>query len=135
MSMMVRLSSSEISSATLADWLDQRARDRWWAVDGDPILTGEVSFPCPTEELTAELRHIDGTLEVKHHLNGTIPAAWVLDADHLFTQGNMSDPEYERVFEMRWLKPRTTQYWLLIEDTKTMEDVNIEDSTEGLGNA
>ena len=135
MSMTVRLRSSEIPSATLADWLDQETPNRWWAVDGDPILTGEVSFPCPTDELTAELRRINGTLEVKHHLNGTIPAGWVLDAAHFFSQGNMSEPEEERIFEMRWLKPRETNPWLLIEDTKTMEEMIKVDAAGGVDNA
>src|SRR3954471_21222269 len=54
-----------IPSAALADWLEGQGVDRWWTVDGDPLLTGRLSFPCPADELAAELRRINRTLLVQ----------------------------------------------------------------------
>ena len=36
----------EVPSSELAAWLEQQGKDRWWNVDGDPLLTGEMPFPC-----------------------------------------------------------------------------------------
>src|SRR5947207_9170352 len=51
-----------IASSELADWLERQGADCWWNVDGDPLLTGRLTFPCPTDELAAELRRIDRPL-------------------------------------------------------------------------
>ena|SRR5690242_12900105 len=52
----------KIASSELAAWLEAQGTDRWWNVDGDPLLTGRLSFPCPADELAAELRRINRTL-------------------------------------------------------------------------
>jgi hypothetical protein len=44
-----------IKPTELAEWLDQEP-ETWWIVDGDPRLTGQVDFPCPSEELSEALR-------------------------------------------------------------------------------
>jgi hypothetical protein len=36
-----------IASSELASWLEMQGTDRWWSVDGDPLLTGRLSLPCP----------------------------------------------------------------------------------------
>src|SRR5436309_12319138 len=54
----------ELRSTELAKWLEQQPADRWWTVDGDPLLTGRLSFPCPGDELAAELRKINKLLLV-----------------------------------------------------------------------
>ena len=55
----------EIPSAELAAWLEQQGKDRWWNVDGDPLLTGRLTFPCPADELAAELTKINLPLLVQ----------------------------------------------------------------------
>jgi hypothetical protein len=55
----------EISSTELAAWLEQQGVDRWWNVDGDPLLAGRLSFPCPADELAAELTKINRPLLVE----------------------------------------------------------------------
>lgn len=57
----------EIASSELAAWLEQQGEDRWWYVDGDPLLTGRMTFPCPADELAEELRRIDRPLLVQAH--------------------------------------------------------------------
>jgi hypothetical protein len=55
-----------ISSAELGAWIAEQGTDRWWNVDGDPLLTGSLSFPCPGDELAEELRRIDRLLLVRN---------------------------------------------------------------------
>jgi hypothetical protein len=55
----------EIVSADLAVWLEEQGSDRWWNVDGDPLLTGRMTFPCPAHRLAAELRRINRPLFVR----------------------------------------------------------------------
>jgi hypothetical protein len=55
----------EILSSDLAAWIEQLGEDRWWNVDGDPLLTGRMPFPCPADELAAELRRIARPLLVQ----------------------------------------------------------------------
>jgi hypothetical protein len=50
-----------IKAGRLADWPDGQP-DSWWIVDGDPVLTSHVDFPCPSEELSAELRDVTKSL-------------------------------------------------------------------------
>ena len=52
-----------IPSRKLAEWLDSQP-GTWWNVDGDPLLTSEVDFPCPNEELAEGLRKHDGNIMV-----------------------------------------------------------------------
>src|SRR5438105_15767448 len=55
----------KITSSELAVWLERQGIERWWSVDGDPLLTGRLSFPCPADELAEELRRINRTLLVQ----------------------------------------------------------------------
>jgi hypothetical protein len=55
----------EVASADLASWLEGQGPDRWWNVDGDPLLTGRMTFPCPAALLAKELRKINRPLIVQ----------------------------------------------------------------------
>ncbi len=59
----LKLPYFRIKSKDLAKWLDDQP-DSWWIVDGDPLLTSHVDFPCPSEELSAELRALNKSLRV-----------------------------------------------------------------------
>ena len=54
----------KIAAGELADWLERQGADRWWNIDGDPVLTGRLSLPCPVDELAPELRRVDRALLV-----------------------------------------------------------------------
>ena len=54
----------EIASSELAKWLEEHAPDSWWNIDGDPLLTGRLYIPCPTDELALELRTLNRPLLV-----------------------------------------------------------------------
>ena len=47
----------------MANWLDGQPA-LWWMVDGDPVLTSHVDFPCPGDELSAELRRVSRPLRM-----------------------------------------------------------------------
>jgi hypothetical protein len=116
----------EIASSELAKWLEERAPDSWWNVDGDPLLTGRLSIPCPTDELASELREINRPMLV---LAKDDPDAkgQVIDASKLgpLTRfaGNLNAPGSlpswvnDRFFDLCWKgSPRV---WLLIEDSES----------------
>jgi hypothetical protein len=52
-----------LNANELAEWLDAQPQ-AWWTVDGDPLLTSRVDFPCPSEELSAELRRATTSLRI-----------------------------------------------------------------------
>lgn len=39
-----------LRAATLAEWINSQP-EKWWSVDGDPMLMSTVDFPCPNDEL------------------------------------------------------------------------------------
>ncbi len=55
----------EIHASELAAWLEQQGKDRWWNVDGDPLLTRLLEFPCPADELAEELRRLSRPLLIR----------------------------------------------------------------------
>lgn len=40
----------KLPGSVLADWIECQS-DKWWSVDGDPVLGSVVDFPCPSDEL------------------------------------------------------------------------------------
>jgi hypothetical protein len=58
-----------LSASELAEWLASQGTDKWWTVDGDPILTSRLAVPCPADELIRELTEIDRPLLVLARLD------------------------------------------------------------------
>ena len=54
-----------ITAADLATWIEQQGADRWWTVDGDPLLTGRIPYPAPGDEVAEDLRKINRVLLVR----------------------------------------------------------------------
>jgi hypothetical protein len=119
----------KISSSELAAWLEGQGTDRWWNVDGDPLLTGRLSFPCPADELAAELRRIKRTLLVQDRRKppkGCGEEVVAQDLDALATrleedvQTNGTPPwANDRLFALCW--EDGADEWLLVEDEETTE--------------
>ena len=115
--------SSTITSRRLADWLNQYMPQRWWLVDGDPLLTGQLSFPCSSEELAAELERINGLLRIVDLRDRSpILAELIEDIQDLDKFGIPSIDDQEQVFQLRWLEPVPGPYWFLVDDTKAVEE-------------
>jgi hypothetical protein len=120
----------KIPSVALAEWLERQGVDRWWTVDGDPLLAGRLSFPCPADELAAELRRLNRTLLVQDRREspsgrGQPVTARELDAlvsrlgDNLVIREPRPPWANDRVFFLCWESGGDD--WLLLEDEQTTE--------------
>lgn len=112
----------ELPAAELALWLEDQGSDRWWTVDGDPVLTGRVSFPCPVDELIAELRSIDLPLLVldkQERSSSRGQSIRANDLDDLADRLESIDSDrvvFDRLFYLCWKGTETE--WALAEDSE-----------------
>ena len=119
----------ELPSPELAKWLDEHGADCWWAVDGDPLLTGRLSIPCPGDELARELRIINKPLFVADtrqnnpEAKGQVISAAKLDELVGFTVGppghELPEGDRPRYFWLKW--KHDGKGWVLWEDRATTE--------------
>jgi hypothetical protein len=126
----------EVPAVELAAWLENQGKDRWWNVDGDPLLTGRLTFPCPAAHLAAELKKINRPLLVQARKGDagargqTIDAAKLGDAvgrfaenDH--TTGQASPWANDRILYLCWRG--SLPEWLLEEDSEATAQMQIEE--------
>lgn len=120
----------ELPSAELAAWIEQQDVDQWWNVDGDPLLTGRLSFPCPGDELADELRRIKRPLLVLDRSQNPHAHGQVIDSSGLDALvGHLGDNVQIKGESPVWLRDRllylswkgSPEEWLLIEDEETSE--------------
>ncbi|MGL4553478.1 MAG: hypothetical protein ACRC33_20115 [Gemmataceae bacterium] len=112
----------EVSSKTLAQWLEDRGPDRWWGVDGDALLTSQISLPCPADELAQELRKIDQPLLVRARQGDAAAKGQPVEPSVLDTLvapygtllGRPGSPAEDQFLTLCW--KRAWHDWLLIED-------------------
>lgn len=97
----------------LAQWLDAQ-EGTWWAVDGDPLLTSRMSFPCPADELADRLRRIDRPLELFHSEAPAPPPEPRIGGADLDRLADTDNNPQERTFLLRWQGDE--EAWLLGED-------------------
>ncbi len=117
----------EIPSAELASWLEKNAPDSWWYVDGDPLLTGRMPFPCPTDELATELRKLARPLLIQAPKGDREAKGQQIDASKVgalasrFRETVDSEPlpawANDRFFFLCW--KGSSVEWLLGEDSAT----------------
>lgn len=123
-----RGTSHSISAAELADWIEKQGTERWWTVDGDPVLMGRLSLPCPGDELAHEIRAVNLPLVVFAETN-EVTSNEPLDADTLGsfvrTWGGVSpvgnegsSQPGERIIVLAWQRSPDSE-WLLWEDLET----------------
>jgi hypothetical protein len=120
----------EIASGDLAAWLEEQGSDRWWNVDGDPLLTGRMTFPCPANRLAKELRRINRPLIVqarkddseargqpagKDRLDQVV--AYVSRKRHQIGLGLLTPPPADRALRLCWTD--SLFEWTLSEDSRT----------------
>jgi hypothetical protein len=120
----------EVQSSDLASWLEEQAASSWWNVDGDPLLTGQIPFPCPTDELVSELRNLDRSLLIqarKGDLEAKGQPIDVRQIDKLVDQfatnvhSNEKLPPWtsDRFFYLCW--KGSPLEWMLAEDSVTAQ--------------
>jgi hypothetical protein len=115
---------AELPAGVLADWLEQHS-DRWWTVDGDPLLGGLLDLPAPGDELAEQVRRVgrplwvglpSGPPEVRNPIRTPEELTpFVQRWEHY----SYPDEWLERLLYLKWQdKP---EEWLLIEDSATTE--------------
>lgn len=112
----------EIAAQELAKWLCDDP-DIYWTVDGDPVLSGILSFPCPGNELADALHRIDKPLLVldrEEHFQGRGKPVSSSNLDSLVEEKELD----ARVLQFRW-KDSDIE-WILIEDEETSESASDE---------
>jgi hypothetical protein len=122
----------ELPAKELAAWLEEQGKDHWWNVDGDPLLTGRMTFPCPAGELAAELRKIDRPLLVQANEDDVDAQGQPISkeklsdlvghfADGLSDEDDGQIPPWggDRLFYLCW-KGKLHE-WLLEEDSEATE--------------
>ncbi len=120
----------EVPAAELAAWLEQHGPEQWWNVDGDPLLTGRLSFPCPAKTLAAQMRKIGRPLLLQAKKDDTEAKGQVIGRDGLdavvdrwannipLIPGEETPPWSEdRILYLCW--KGSIHEWLLEEDSET----------------
>jgi hypothetical protein len=134
----------EILSPELAAWLLDQGKDRWWNVDGDPLLTGRRSFPCPAEDLAAQLRQINRALLVQAKKEDTDARGQTIGkekvndlvgyfSDNIYLLSEEDVPPWgrDRLLYLCW--KGTADEWLLEEDSRATEEMSATGDTTGRG--
>ena len=103
-----------LSNSEFANWIDNKGEGQWWSVDGDPLLTGRVNFPCPGDELLAAVRKVNKNVlvfdkQLRHDTTGQ-PISWG-QVDDLVIEDDVGS----RVLQLCW-KDAASADWLLLED-------------------
>lgn len=122
----------EIPAAELAAWLEDQGKERWWNVDGDPLLTGRMTFPCPAETLAEELRRIGRPLLVQAKKTDSGAKGQLIRRDKLNELvGRFAEAfhELDEEHQPRWSGDRLLYLcwkemsydWLLAEDSETTQ--------------
>jgi hypothetical protein len=130
----------EIASTDLAAWLEEQGKDRWWNVDGDPLLTGRLTFPCPASDLAADLRKIGRPLLVQAKAEDKDAQGQPVGKDklnelvghfyenlHAPRGGELPPWGRDRLLYLRW--KGSPDEWLLTEDSETTEQMQGEERT------
>ncbi len=120
-----------ISANDLATWIEQLGIERWWTVDGDPLLSGRMILPCPGDELAEEIRKVNLPLVVFEDTNEA-PLATPIDATNLsqlahpawqvgsFAEKFAAGEAWARMLVLAWQRSPDKE-WLLVEDADSTE--------------
>lgn len=131
----------EIPSPELAKWLEEQGADSWWNVDGDPLLTGRLTFPSPADELALELRKINRPLLVQAPSSDPEARGQPIDASkvgplvarlagNLHISGPLPEWANDRIFYLCWRG--APHEWLLAEDSVTAKQFREEASPRAM---
>lgn len=128
----------EVPSSGLAEWIEKQGTTVWWNVDGDPLLTDRLTFPCPGDELADVLRRFDRPLLVQDpkkrpNANGQIIGNVEIDSlanvlgSNVQYSGNKPAWADDRIFCCCWKD--SDDEWLLTEDIETSKSYEQDEST------
>lgn len=121
-----------ITAAELAAWLDSQP-DCWWLVDGDPVLTGRMDFPCPSDELSDAIRKIGKPVLVLDEQRDSQAKGERIGPERFAALANRDNRLNERTFLCAWEGSELS--WVLSEDTEVQEQNQVERDSERHGQA
>jgi hypothetical protein len=102
-----------IPAVALAEWIDNQP-DKWWSVDGDPLLSSMVDFPCPSDELAPVIRRVGKDLLLRD-MNTTSQAhGEAIGKDNLDELCVRSPRRGQKILCLSWADSGID--WLLLED-------------------
>ena len=110
-----------VKTDVLALWLDRQPITSWWRVDGDPRLSGLVSFPCTGREMANTLREFSEPLQIRSVSNREVEQGEI-DLVRLDNLALQDAPEGPRILRFSWRDYQPENEWELIEDTETPKD-------------
>jgi hypothetical protein len=102
-----------LSASALADWIEKQP-DKWWCVDGEPLLTSIVDFPCPSDELTTAVRRVGKDLMLKAQDPSSAAHGEMVGVDRLDDLAHSRNKKHRKVLQLSWKGSDVD--WLLIED-------------------
>ena len=122
----------EVASSVMSAGLEKHGAALWWSVDGDPLLTSRVAFPCPGDEFAEVLRGIPRTLLLQDPKRRQTAQGQVIGVDeldsvahqpgiHIDFQGERPAWADNRIFLCSWKGSEIE--WLIREDRETSKSV------------
>jgi hypothetical protein len=119
----LEMSSDEttLSADLLAEWLEKKAPDVWWFLDGEREVSSRQALPAPGEDLAEAFRRHGGRLAVVREEPGALAAGEIMDIDSL---ARLFEADAEgRALELAWIaNGKAGTPWLLLESVVN-EDV------------
>lgn len=102
-----------LSANALAEWIESQPQ-MWWVVDGDPLLTSQVDFPCPSDELAPAIREIGKKLFVQDKDLQSRATGEEVGSKQLDSLADISNRHRQKALSLSWSDSDIE--WLLIED-------------------
>jgi hypothetical protein len=102
-----------LPAAALAEWIENQP-DKWWFVDGDPLLTSILDFPCPSDELAPTIRKIGKNMLLQDKNLGSRAHGELVDEHRLDELSDTSNKRHQKTLRLSWVDSDLD--WLLIED-------------------
>lgn len=121
----------ELPADELATWIEQAGDSSWWSVDGDPLLTGIQSVPCPGSQLAEAIRKVGKALLIAKDdivLEGSAKpskTAKLSDLDAFAKiEKNVGDNQkayQNRKLILKWKDQKYPDIWYILEDKQSAE--------------
>jgi hypothetical protein len=108
-----------IGAPELAKWIENQGDESWWSVDGDPLLTQRLDFPCPGADIATELRRLGNPLLLFDARREPTATGESISPDQV-SDVAFTDHDGNRVLQLCWAQGPDVD-WLLVEDTETSE--------------
>ncbi|HVX13588.1 MAG TPA: hypothetical protein VHC22_20560 [Pirellulales bacterium] len=102
-----------LTAKSLAEWLEGQPAS-WWVVDGDPLLTSVVDFPCPSDELAPVIRKIGKNLVLQDKDPHSKANGAEISCEQLDDLADVSDRHHQKTLRLSWSDASVD--WLLAED-------------------